>query len=117
MNRLDRLALWRDLSVEGANLVRDHEASMKVDADSASPRLDIRMAALRGLVNGLSAGKCPVASAWEAAADFLPMARLFVADDTSPAMKLQLGPKVILAAERLSAELDKGERQRADVFG
>lgn len=117
MNPLDRLALWRDLAAECANLVRDHEASLAVDADGATPRLDIRIAALRGLSAGLSAAKCPVASAWEAAADFLPLARLFAAEDTPPSLKLQIGPKVILAAERLTEELNKGERQRADVFG
>lgn len=117
MNRLERLTLWSDLlAAESANLVRDYRASMIVDADHG-PSLNVRIAALRGLTARLSAKACPVPSAWEAAADFLPIVRLFVEERATPALRLELVDRVIAAADRLTKALADGERPRADVFG
>jgi hypothetical protein len=117
MIRSARLDAWLALAEETANLVRDYRDAMVVDADHAVPSLPIRIAAVRGQVNVISAKSCPVGTAWEAAADYLPIARMFVDDASPPALRLQLVDRVVVASERLSKALTEGERTRADVFG
>ena len=117
MNRSARLDAWLALAEESANLVREYRDAMVIDAAHASPSIAMRLVAVRGQVSVLTARSCPVGAAWEAAADYLPIARVFVDDTSPPALRLALVDRVVAASERLTKALTEGERTRADVYG
>lgn len=113
----DRLEKWTSLAAETANLVRDYCVAYAGDDGAGAAKFAIRMASVRGQVNALTTRNCPIGTAWDAAADFLAIVRLFVDETATPALRLQLVDRVTVAAERLTRALADGERTRADVDG
>ena len=117
MTRAERLEKWTALVAESANLVRDYCVAFAGDACAAPAQFAIRLASVRGQVNALSVRSCPVGSAWDAAADFLAVVRMFADQASPPALRLQLIDRVTVTAERLRHALTEGDRALADIDG
>jgi hypothetical protein len=114
MRPLERVEMWVALALEATTLAPAYEAHV-VAGGPRDARLDMRLAAARGLGRGLNHHQLPF-PAWEAGKEFLTLLDGLLNDDNLVAVRLGHVDPLVVVAGRLVGELRTcAARPRADL--